>query len=250
MKIFSLYIEKYMKFEKQEVKFNSENISKYKEDFQKELFGKMNITLFCGLNGTGKTSVLSFIAKIFRYLQRFRERIPSDFSIHYSIIKENKEYDIKLLKKDSKIIISINNDFQNQIMEYDAKKRKYIEDKSSDLKQVTYEDIRFYLPNNILVLGFDTMYSKLSYTNNYYGDKLVKYSNIEKVYRDNTIGAGISSGILKFLLILKKKKNILKLFNLLNLKLTSHIGILFSKKFDLIGFIDEEYETFKKINNK
>ena len=135
-------------------------------------------------------------------------------------------------------------------MEYDAKKRKYIEDKSSDLKQVTYEDIRFYLPNNILVLGFDTMYSKLSYTNNYYGDKLVKYSNIEKVYRDNTIGAGISSGILKFLLILKKKKNILKLFNLLNLKLTSHIGILFSKKFDFIGFIDEEYETFKKINNK
>ena len=43
MKIFSLYIEKYMKFEKQEVKFNSENISKYKEDFQKELFGKMNL---------------------------------------------------------------------------------------------------------------------------------------------------------------------------------------------------------------
>ena len=93
MKIFSLYIEKYMKFEKQEIKFNSENISRSKEDFQKELFGKMNITLFCGLNGTGKTSVLSFIAKIFRYLQRFRERIPSDFKIHYSIKKENKEYD-------------------------------------------------------------------------------------------------------------------------------------------------------------
>ncbi len=91
MKIFSLYIEKYMKFEKQEIKFNSENISKSKEDFQKELFGKMNITLFCGLNGTGKTSILSFMAKIFRYLQRFRERIPSDFKIHYSIQKENKE---------------------------------------------------------------------------------------------------------------------------------------------------------------
>jgi len=29
MKIFSLYIEKYMKFEKQEIKFNSENISLY-----------------------------------------------------------------------------------------------------------------------------------------------------------------------------------------------------------------------------
>ena len=98
-----------MKFEKQEIKFNSENISKSKEDLQKELFGKMNITLFCGLNGTGKTSVLSFIAKIFRYLQRFRERIPSDFKIHYSIKKENKEYGIELFKENNKIMISIDN---------------------------------------------------------------------------------------------------------------------------------------------
>lgn len=153
MKIFSLYIEKYMKFEKQEIKFNSENISRSKEDFQKELFGKMNITLFCGLNGTGKTSVLSFIAKIFRYLQRFRERIPSDFKIHYSIKKENKEYDIKLFKENNKIMISIDNDaLPNQIMEFNLNKKQYVEDKKSNLKQVTYDDIKKYLPNNIIVI--------------------------------------------------------------------------------------------------
>ncbi len=257
MKIFSLYIEKYMKFEKQEIKFNSENISRSKEDFQKELFGKMNITLFCGLNGTGKTSVLSFIAKIFRYLQRFRERIPSDFKIHYSIKKENKEYDIKLFKENNKIMISIDNDaLPNQIMEFNLNKKQYVEDKKSNLKQVTYDDIKKYLPNNIIVIGFDTGYNKLYYNNNYYGDQLIKYSNIEKTYKDSAIGTGISIGILNFLLKIKENQNILELFKLLNFNFTSFIGIWFSKNFKSPIFTKEEcsklkkYEKFKKIDKK
>lgn len=246
-----------MKFEKQEIKFNSENISRSKEDFQKELFGEMNITLFCGLNGTGKTSVLSFIAKIFRYLQRFRERIPSDFKIHYSIKKENKEYDIKLFKKNNKIMISIDNDaLPNQIMEFNLNKKQYVEDKKSNLKQVTYDDIKKYLPNNIIVIGFDTGYNKLYYNNNYYGDQLIKYSNIEKTYKDSAIGTGISIGILNFLLKIKENKNILELFKLLNFNFTSFIGIWFSKNFKFPIFTKEEYselkkyEKFKKIDKK
>ena len=236
MKIFSLYIEKYMKFEKQEIKFNSEDISKYQENIQKDLFGKMNVTLFCGLNGTGKTSILSFIAKIFRYLQRFRERIPSDFTIYYSIIKENKEYDIKLLKKDSKIIISINDDFQNQIMEYDAKKRKYIEDEGSDLKQVTYEDIKFYLPNNILVLGFDIAYEGISYSYNYYGDRLIEYSNLQKTYMKTAAATYTSLGILKFLYLINYNKVFKKI---LNIKFSPFVDIHFR---DLLK--SDEYEEY------
>jgi hypothetical protein len=241
MKIFSLYIEKYMKFEKQEIKFNSENISKYKEDFQKELFGEMNITLFCGLNGTGKTSILSFIAKIFRYLQRFRERIPSDFKIHYSIIKENKEYDIKLLKKSSKIIISINDDFQKQIMEYDAKKRKYIKDKSSELKQVTYDNIKSYLPNNILVLGFDIAYEGLSYNYNYYGDRLIEYLNLQKTYMKTAAATYTSLGILKFLYLINYNRVLKKI---LNIKFLPFVSIYFNQLSKSYEYEEYYYEEF------
>ena len=230
-----------MKFEKQEIKFNSENISKYKEDFQKELFGEMNITLFCGLNGTGKTSILSFIAKIFRYLQRFRERIPSDFSIHYSIIKENKEYDIKLLKKSSKIIISINDDFQKQIMEYDAKKRKYIKDKSSELKQVTYDNIKSYLPNNILVLGFDIAYEGLSYNYNYYGDRLIEYLNLQKTYMKTAAATYTSLGILKFLYLINYNRVLKKI---LNIKFLPFVSIYFNQLSKSYEYEEYYYEEF------
>lgn len=230
-----------MKFEKQEIKFNSENISKYKEDFQKELFGEMNITLFCGLNGTGKTSILSFIAKIFRYLQRFRERIPSDFKIHYSIIKENKEYDIKLLKKSSKIIISINDDFQKQIMEYDAKKRKYIKDKSSELKQVTYDNIKSYLPNNILVLGFDIAYEGLSYNYNYYGDRLIEYLNLQKTYMKTAAATYTSLGILKFLYLINYNRVLKKI---LNIKFLPFVSIYFNQLSKSYEYEEYYYEEF------
>lgn len=53
---------------------------------------------FAGENGSGKTTILSFIAKIFRYIQRFRDRIPCDFSLAYTIETDGKEHSIILEK--------------------------------------------------------------------------------------------------------------------------------------------------------
>lgn len=226
MKIYSLYIEKYMKFEKQEIIFNE-----FKEKtslYQKELFGKMNINLFCGLNGSGKTSILSFIAIIFRYLQRYRERIPCNYKIHYNITRKNNKFDIQISKIEQKIMISING-IESEIMKYDLKKG-YIEDLNSNLKQVTYEEIQSYLPDKVIVLGFDLPYSKnkLNYGHNYKGDRLIEYVNINKVYRESEMGMDLSSGILDFFVFLKKNKNFMKILKSLGFNFNWRIDIHFN----------------------
>lgn len=241
MKILSLYIEKYMNFEKKEILFNTKENSKYQE----ELFGKINVTLFCGLNGTGKTSILSFIAKIFRYLQRYRERIPCDFKICYSIIQGNKEYNIKLFKESNRIMISINDNLPNEIMEYRTKKGKhmYVEDKTSNLKQVSYDDIKMYLPNTILVLGFDIAYNGMIYHHNYYGHKLIKYSNLQKSYMTTAAATYTSLGILKFLDFFKHN-NILK--KILDIKFLPFIDVYFDLSSKYKKYEEYDYKEFWK----
>lgn len=121
MKILSLYIEKYKKFENQNIIFNSASLTYYQHD----IFNAMNITLFCGENGSGKTTILSFIAKIFRYIQRFRERIPCDFTLKYIINIQEEEHLIVLSKLNRNIIISID-DINYYIMEYNIRNRSYV----------------------------------------------------------------------------------------------------------------------------
>lgn len=66
MKLLHLYIEKYKKYEKQHIFFSKDTSSCY----QNELFNSMQITLFAGENGSGKTTILSFIAKIFETMKK------------------------------------------------------------------------------------------------------------------------------------------------------------------------------------
>ena len=54
MKLLHLYIEKYKKYEKQRIVFSKDTSSCY----QNEIFNSMQITLFAGENGSGKTTIL------------------------------------------------------------------------------------------------------------------------------------------------------------------------------------------------
>lgn len=96
MKILKLYIEDYKKFLNETIDFNI----KHNEKYFKDIYGDINITALIGANGTGKTTILSMIAIIFRYLQRNQYLIPSNFELLYEI--NNNEI---LIEKNVKIFL-------------------------------------------------------------------------------------------------------------------------------------------------
>lgn len=106
-----------MNFQNTTIVFNN-NIE---TNFQKSIFKKMNIILFSGENGTGKTSIVSFVVKIFRYLERFRERLKSDYMISYEIIEKNKIREIVIRKNNNNIFINIDGS-EYYIMKYNIRK--------------------------------------------------------------------------------------------------------------------------------
>lgn len=126
-------------------------------------------------------------------------------------------------------------------MEYDAKKRKYIKDKSSELKQVTYDNIKSYLPNNILVLGFDIAYEGLSYNYNYYGDRLIEYLNLQKTYMKTAAATYTSLGILKFLYLINYNRVLKKI---LNIKFLPFVSIYFNQLSKSYEYEEYYYEEF------
>lgn len=215
MKLKKLWIEKYQKYSNQEIIFdNTEIVS----ELQKQIFGNMNIVLFSGENGSGKTTILSFIAYIFRYIQRFRERLESDYILSYEIQIEGTYCDIVLKKVKSDVYIQINGN-RYCIMEYKIGRDKgycfnqYIK----DVKQIEYDKIKKYLPAKVYVHAFDNAYKKLTYSSNYIGDRLVEYRDISLAYGTTSRGNFNSPGIayLYYNFILNPQlRNLFKAFGL------------------------------------
>ena len=79
MKLISLYIENYKKFNRQNINFDE---SILEQEFEK-FYGKAKITTLIGSNGSGKTTILSFIAKINAC---FILAVPDAFVLLYCIL--------------------------------------------------------------------------------------------------------------------------------------------------------------------
>lgn len=227
MKILSLYIEKYKKYEKKYIIFNSVSQS----DYQHDIFSAMNTTLFCGENGSGKTTILSFIAKIFRYIQRYRERIPCDFTLKYIINIQEKENYIILSKSNDNITITID-ETNYYIKEYSIRNRTYVYNPTIHLKQVTYDEIKLYLPNNVLVLGFDVDYNGINYSHNYIGDRLVNFRNIQYTYATSGIGADFSLGILNTILLMTQDPKVENIFKSMGFQFAPFVDVYFNFIYD------------------
>jgi len=244
MIIKSLFIEKYKKFNNKEIVFGNDPIC----NLEKEIFDKMHVTLFVGENGSGKTTILSFIALIFRYLQRHRERIPCDFILNYKIGDQNFN-DIEISKCKGDLYININNEI-SYIMEFDLKKKKYIVPQNN-IKSVSYDDIKDYLPTNVIVMGFDSDY-KIDYAGNYYGDRLVQNLELSDVYKTSGFGLDISLGILELLFEYYTNPKIKDIFDSLGLEFTQNVDVYFNYRFNQKQRYDYEYseEHIEKIQNK
>ncbi len=234
MKLLSLWIDEYRKYHNSLIVFNDNDEP---SELQKNIFDKMNICLLSGENGTGKTTLMSFVALIFRYLQRFRERVPSDYKLVYEISHSRKNtHRITLEKTDKYCFITIDEERQ-YLMEYDLSSKKYRNNPNiKNIKQVTYDEIKKYLPSKVYVMGFDSAYSHLSYGSGYIGDKLVKYRDISKTYGTSSIGCDVSIGVVRFYEKYVTNNGFRKLINSLGFDLADYVDIYAN-----IDYLEEDY---------
>lgn len=221
VKINKLWISDYHQFKDQWIIFDPEHdISA----IQKEIFGKSDFILFSGENGSGKTTILSFIAYSFRYLQRYRERMPSDFKLYYSTMVKRRKYSIILSMHSGNVFITIN-DKDYYVQEYNLKKKEYIKNTLISCEQITYENIIPYLPSTVYVIGIDTMYRDLKYSSNYVGDRKVLYRDISDAYKTTNRGSYNSNGILYLYYMLSTNSNLRKLFKSWGLEIAPFVDI-------------------------
>lgn len=224
MKIKYLYITNYKKFSNFEVRFDHG----LDNELVESLFNKMNITALIGENGSGKTTILSFISIVFRYLQRNQNEIPSDFILKYQI----EEEDIELSKVNDNVFISINDKAKNLLLEYDVKKKDYIRRNSQQLVEmnsITYDEIIEYLPSIIVVSSFDIDYPN-GYAWNYIGHRLLKISSGYAIQKESSIGLDISLGILRFMEVFYgTNEYFVKLFQSLGLNLSDKVCAYFKQ---------------------
>lgn len=217
MKIKYLYIKNYKKFKDLELVFDTEKDNK----LIKSIFNEMNVTALIGENGSGKTTILSFISIIFRYLQRKQSEIPSNFILRYQIDFNT----IELSKKEENLFISINNEPKKLILEYDVKKG-YIRRKNQkniEIDDITYDDIMKYLPSKVVISSFDIDYPG-GYNWNYKGHRLIEIVTGYAYQKESSIGLNISLGIFKFLKILYEGDNYLnELIKSLGLNLSDKV---------------------------
>ncbi|WP_067143101.1 AAA family ATPase [Oceanivirga salmonicida] len=169
-----LYIKNYKKFFNQNIYFGEYNRNK----FEINIFKDMKITAFIGLNGSGKTTILSLIVMIFRYIERYQDRIPTDFILKYSI----NDSEVIISKVEKVIFIEINK-IKYILLGMERKNGRNIYPENEYSKKFNYpriifDDIRKYIPKFVIVSGFDEEYM-IEYNQNLICDKFVKfYSNL------------------------------------------------------------------------
>lgn len=223
MRIKELWIQNYKKYNDRNIIFENNNDN---SALQKNIFGKMNIVLFSGENGSGKTTILSFVSYIFRFLQRFRERLESDYRLSYEIQINRMLHNIILYKKDKNIFISVDGEWR-YIQEFRKGHDKgyRINPDIPEEKQVTYDEIKKYLPSCVFVIGFDKAYRKLSYGSNYIGDNLVDYRDLSSDYSTTSRGNYNSKGIAYLYYIFSTNSQLRKMFTLWGLELSNFVDI-------------------------
>lgn len=230
MRLKKLWIKDYKKYHNCLIEFDN------KEDvplLQKEIFGEMNISLFSGENGAGKTTILSFIATAFKHIQRFRERIPSDFRLQYDITICGENHEIELAFEEEKLFILVNGECY-YVKEFNMKRREYVIDEEIwGCKQVTYDEIKKYLPEKIIVIGFDAAYSNLYYGSRYIGDRLIDYRGLESAYGTTGRGNDYSKGVLNMLYVYLREPKLRGLLNSLGIEFLEYVDVKFN-------FYDEE----------
>jgi len=148
----------------------------------KNLYGELAITLVAGRNGSGKSSLLSYVAQVFHHLERSPEKIPGCFSIEYSLASEGSTVKCKVYRRsgDKAVRLEVAGRFDKAITNH-APKRTGL--RNGD---ILYADIKQYLPANVIVSAFSLSGEyPTERVGNFGGDRRLNVFDVSKLYGFN-----------------------------------------------------------------
>jgi|GEM_PF-2515018 len=145
-----------------------------------QLYGNLGLTLIAGLNGSGKTSLLSFVAQVFHNYQRFPERIKGSFGIAY----RTSSGDLCLLYRQTEfgpISLYVPEEFDVIISTNGAQNAGVTRETEPILP--TFER---YLPTTVIVSAF-SLHGEypIPRPSNFLGDRRVSSYDIKNLYGSN-----------------------------------------------------------------
>lgn len=227
----TIYIKNYRSLVEFTINFDKFN------DFYRNIYNNINLNIVAGENGSGKSSLLAFIASVFHNIGRYPERIESDFTFVYELKGHEGEITICLeyfcleIKTKKECYTFFLEDSINELDRKEFKKSNYNSEIFSHL-----------LPKEVTVSNFsiDSFFPN-ERPHNFIGKKI----NINKVDSYRSIEAkrlGLSRGIILFFKKYKEKNFREKLKKSFNLEFYEKIPFYMnSSSEDKIRDIYEKY---------
>ncbi|WP_268624914.1 AAA family ATPase [Paenibacillus alvei] len=249
MQLQYIYIKNYKLLENCEVTFVPEEGY---PDHYFHYFINNNFTILVGENGNGKTTLMSFIAKMFNDLQRYHDRILSEFRLKYKIEESNESKTVILEKEENNLFITVEDYLpKSLLLEWHPQRGNLIKEGQMIYEnKVTYESIRQYLPSKVITSVF-SMHGEYSVSRrgNFIGDIIVENYDIADIYGTNHYKfTSLSKGIYRFLEMYRKNTEVMVEFlNLLNFRFLNNVRIysrLYSYPYDelVMDLDDDEYD--------
>lgn len=169
------------------------------------IYGGLGISLFAGPNGSGKTSLLSFVAQIFHRLEREPEQLPAFFEISYSFDdQDGRRLNCNLSKNGTRPEVHLKVDGL-----VDGVVRRNV--RGNPVRrtgQLDYCDVAKYLPANIIVSAF-SLHGEypLPRVDNWIGDRRLSVFDTKNLYGNNHYSFPSFSRAIRKLMELKKNGN-------------------------------------------
>lgn len=255
-----LQVENYKIIENQNIIFKpSGGYPSYYNDYYNN-----NFTVLVGENGQGKTTLLSMITNIFHNLERYHNRIFSNFFLLYSIAVEGEKHRVLIQKYEESIYIAIKDVMgYSLLLETDPfKKEKFNKGDFKYGNVVTYDQIKRFLPSKIIgsVFSFHGEYP-FERPRTYIGEKRVTIYDISKIYGANHYSFNsISNGIANFIKIFKDdKESLINVFEIFNLTFENKVRVydldysgdsVISEYMDEDGWVNINEVTFNLLIDK